>query len=242
MPSTANLSDVFKSLTSITAYRAQPTSPADTTTTAALARDAAVIPVTSATGIVAAEPFFLIGDAGTELNTVASIATTNVTPSRKVVIAQAIGARYLEAVAYSLGHIAEDSAQVGGSSSLNPIPAATSSVPIGYFNLGGALSFGFSLLGVNARSFALAFGQEELETGTGTSADPWQNLAGQTTVGTHSMLCFRALGVLKSGKFIEVDMLDCTTEVAADLNISGKSVRPIPVGGSCTGHIVRIWS
>jgi hypothetical protein len=130
----------------------------------------------------------------------------------------------------------------GGSSTSNPIPAATSRTPIGYLSVGGDLTFGFGLLSFDTRSLAFAFGQDELETGAGSASDPYQTVISQESVGAHGILCFRARGVRKDGMIIEVDFNDVTIDAAADVNISGKTVRPIAVGGRCTSHIMRAWT
>jgi hypothetical protein len=243
MSSIPTAASIFKQLTSITLYRTQPTSPGDTLTTAALARLAATIPVAAITGFADTEPFVIQGDGGTELNAVSGApAGLNIIPARPIALVQSSGARVLEMIASAAGHIVEGSAKIAGTSSTTPILAATSATPIGFLSNAGALTFAFGLLGFDSRSLAMTFGQEENETGAGSSADPYQIPIGQSSVGTHGLLCARARGIRKDGKIIEVDMCDMTITVAADVNISGKAVTPISVAGSMTGAIVRIWS
>lgn len=241
MSSVPTLASVFKSLTSITAYKAV-SGGGDQLTTLAAARDATTLTLAATTSFTALDPIIIVGDGGSELNSYASAASLVVTLGRKLALAQSVGARVYEAAAVAMGHIAEDSARFGGTSSSNPIPAATSSTPIGYLQVGGELNWGFSLLGFDTRTLAYSFGQDELETGTGVSGDPYQTVIGQGTVGTHGLLCFRAKGVRKDGMNVEVDFNDCTIDAAADVNISGKQVRPVAVGGRCTSHIMRIYA
>lgn len=242
MSSIPSVSSIIKSLTSMSLFKIQPTTPGDTTTTSALAREAATIPVAAITGFADTEPFFIVGSGGTELNAVSGTpAGTDIVPARPIALAQDSGARVVEAIEYPLGHVAEGSARLTGTSTTTPIPAATAQVPIGYLSSGGALGFALSLLSFDTRSLALAFGQDELETGAGTSSDPWTTVIGQLSVGTHSLACIRGRAVRKDGKTVEVDFLDCTVTVNADVNFSGKAVNAIAVAGSCTSHIVRIW-
>jgi hypothetical protein len=242
MSSIPSVASIIKSLTSLDLYKQQPTTPGDTTTTSALARLATTIPVAAITNFADTEPFFIIGDGGTELNTVSGAPSgSNIVPATPIALAQSSGARVLEALKYPLGHIGEGSAKITGSSTTVPIPAATSATPIGFLSTGGALGFAFSLLSADARTLALAFGQDELETGAGTAADPWTTVISQLTVGTHALACLRGRALRKDGKIVLIDMLDCTVTVAADFNFAGKAVSPIAVAGSCTSHIVRFW-
>lgn len=147
MSSIPSVSSIIKSLTSIDLYKIQPTSPGDTVTTGALARAATTIPVSSLTGFADTEPLFIVGDGGTELNAVSGTpAAGNIVPARPIALAQSTGARVVEAIKYALGHIAEGTARFTGTSTTTPIPAATSSTPIGFLSVGGALGFAFSLL------------------------------------------------------------------------------------------------
>jgi len=241
MSSVPTLASVIKSLTSISAYKIV-SAGGDTTTTANAAKDAATILVTAATSFTNLDPIAIMGDGGSELNGWTSVSSLTVTLARKLAIAQTAGARVVEMAAVAMGHIAEDSARFGGTSQSTPIPAATSSTPIGYLSGSGELTFGFGLLSFDARSLAYAFGQDELETGAGSASDPYQDVFGQASVGQHGVLFFRARGVRKDGAIVEVDFNDCTIDAAADVNISGKTVRPIPVGGRCTSIIARIWT
>jgi hypothetical protein len=243
MSSIATVASVFKTLTSITAYREVSGTHGDTTTTSALARLAATIPVAAITNFLDLDSIVIQGDGGTELNSInGAPAGSNIVPARPIALVQSSGAAVKEMVASPAGHIAENSARFGGSASVVPIPAATSATPIGYFNVPGALSFNFGVLGFDHRSLAFVFGKEEDESGVGTAADPYQSVIGQSTVGIHNLLCFRARGVRKDGKIIEVDFCDVTLAVNADVNISGKQVNPLAVGGNCTTTIVRWWT
>ena len=162
MSSIPSVSSIIESLTSMTMYRPQTSTPGDTTLTANVARDAATIPVAAVTNFSANDPIAIMGDGGTELNSYVSTATLDVTTGLKIVLAQSLGARVLEMVASPLGDIAEDSARFTGASSSTPIPAATSRTPIGYLSNPGELGFAFGLLSFDYRSLALAFGMDEL--------------------------------------------------------------------------------
>lgn len=242
MSSIPSVASIIKSLTSIDLYQIQPTTPGDTTTTAALARGAATIPVAAITNFATTEPIFIVGDGGTELNTINGAPSgLNIVPAQPLALAQASGARVVEAIKYVLGHIAEGSARLTGSSTVVPIPAATASVPIGFLSTGGALGFAIAGLSFDSRILNLAYGQDQLETGAGTSGDPWTMVASQLSVGTHSLACLRGLATRKDGKTVQIDMLDCTVAVSADNNFSGKAVNPIAIAGSCTAHVIRWW-
>lgn len=242
MPSIPSTASIIKSLTSIDLYQIQPTTPGDTTLTANAARAATSLTVAAITNFASADPIFLVGDGGTELNSINGAPSgTTIVPAQPLAIAQSTGARVVEAVKYALGHIAEGSARLTGSSSTVPIPAATSAVPIGFLSTGGTLGFAIAGLSFDSRILNLAFGQDQLETGAGTSGDPWTMVVGQLSVGTHSLACLRGLATRKDGKTVQVDMLDCTVTVAADVNYSGKAVNPIAIAGSCTAHVIRWW-
>lgn len=242
MSSIPSVASIVKSLTSIDLYKIQPTSPGDTVTSAGLARAATTIPVSSLTGFADTEPFFIVGDGGTELNTVSGTPSAGaITPALPIALAQSSGARVVEALKYSLGHIAEGSARLTGTSTTTPINAATSQTPIGYLTSAGALGFSIGGLSFDTRILNLAFGQDELETGAGTSGDPWTTVVSQLSVGTHALACLRGRALRKDGKNIQLDMLDCTVTVNADINFSGKAVNAITIAGSCTGHVIRIW-
>lgn len=243
MSSIATVASIFKQLTSITFYREAASTHGSTTTTAALARLASTLPVVAITNFTDLDPIVIQGDGGTELNAInGAPAGSNIVNLRPIALAQSSGAAIIEMVSSAAGHIADGSAKVGGSSSTTPITAATAVSPIGFLSGAAALTFAFSLKDFSVRSLAMAFGQEENETGAGSSADPYQIPVGLSTVGTHGLLCARLRGVRKDGKIIEVDMCDMTVTVAADVNLSGKTDVQIPVAGSCTGLIFRLWS
>jgi hypothetical protein len=233
---------ILASLTSINAYRKAVTgTPGNTTTTAAVASGDSTVAVTALTNFTDGDPVFQYGSGGMELLEIDGTPDLDMPVARPVMIAQEAGAKFVEAVKYTLGHIAEGSASFGPTSSNTPIPAATSGAPIGYFFVPGALAGKFGLLNFNPRSLSLAFAQAEVTTGTGTAADPTQMLVNGQTIGTQGLLCFRGNGLLKDGTFVEVDFLDCTVSGTVDVNISGKAAAPIPVAFNCTGYIIRTW-
>lgn len=241
MPAASTL-QIIKSLSSIAAYRVESIAPiGDTTTTAPVLKADPTVGVAAITNFADGDPAFNIGSGGLELLEIMGAPAPAMPLRRPALIAQDTGSRFVEAVRIPLGHIAEGSASFGGGSSSTPIPAADSMVAVGSFFVPGTLTGKFSLLSFSARSLALAFGQDEVTNGTGTSADPTTQLINGDTVGTAGLLCFRAAAILKDGSFAEVDFLDCTVAGTVDVNISGKAVAPIPIAFDCTAHVIRTW-
>lgn len=244
MPAPSSL-QIIKSLTSIAAYRILTPlagdTLGDTTTTAATTSPDPTVAVASILNFADGDPAFNVGSGGLELLEIMGAPALAMPLRRPALIAQDTGSRFVEAVRIPLGHIVEGSASFGGGSSSTPIPAATSATPVGSFFVAGALTGKFSLLNFTARSLALAFGQNETTSGTGTSADPTTQIINGQTRDTAGLLSFRGAVVLKDGSFAEVDFLDCTVAGTVDVNISGKTVAPIPIAFDCTAHAIRWW-
>jgi hypothetical protein len=233
--------EVLESLTAIDLYREATGTHGDTLTTAAILQSDLTTTVAAITNFTTLDPVLIVGDAGHELNSLnGAPAGLILTLLRKLVFAQSAGARVVEMVKVSIGHIGEDSAEYSGSPAVNAVAAATSKFPIAYIAVGGELSFKFSLLGYNIENMQLAFGVIENVIGAGTSADPYQGGVGLTSPNL-GLLAFRARGVRKDGSLTEVDFLGCTITGSPTENISGKSGRPIPIEGRCVCHIKRIW-
>lgn len=233
---------IFQKLTSIDAYRIATGTFGDTTSADAITPPDTSVAVDGTLNFTDGDPIFVVGSGGLELDEIVGAPVGSpLVLRRPLMIAQDAGARIVEAVRLPLGHIGEDSATFSAASTSTPIPAATSSSPIGHFFVPGDLTGAFSLITMSPRSVAIAFGQAENTSGTGTSASPTQQLVNGQTIGTAGLLCFRAAGLLKDGTFCEVDFLDATVAGTATINISGKALRPIPVSFGCTGYIIRTW-
>jgi hypothetical protein len=241
MPRLNNGLEVLKGISKVEAFQIVTSTPGDTVTTAALAVGDATIGVSASTNFTAADPIFIIGDGGVELN---KIGTPNATMPLgfKAALAQSAGARLVEAVARNLGHIDNNGVQYSASVALTPIDAATSVTPIGYQRGVGELTAQFGLRGWNNLNFQFAHGVDESESGVGSSADPTQIVIGGSQLGTHSTMCCRVTGYRYDGKTVTQDFLNVTIEVQVRTNIGGSTPAVLPVSMKFDNVVQRIWS
>lgn len=243
MPRLNNASELFKFLDSVDVFRIATGTFGDTVTTSALARAAATVPVSAITNFSSLDPLFIVGDGGTELNSINGTPSgLNIVPLHPITIAQSSGARVVEAVRSALGHVAEDGATFGGSMSSTPINAATSRVALAYFAGPAELTWSFTLLGHNNQNLLAAFGATETETGAGTSADPHTALIDGLSVGTQGTQCFRLKGRRNDGKSVWVDLNDAIVDVNASVNMGASTPSGMALAGKCTSIIQRIFS
>jgi hypothetical protein len=239
MPRLNNGLEVLKGISKVELFSIAAT-PGDTVTTEALAKLAATVDVTSATGFTSGDPVFIIGDGGVELNAVGTPAT-EMPLKFKAAIAQSIGARFVEAVARNVGHVTGAGVQYSASLQLTPIDAATSVTPIAYQRGSGELSASLALRGMNNLNMQLAHGVDEGETGVGSEADPSQIVIGGIDLGTHGIQCMRVHGYRFDGKIVLWDYLNITVEVQAQINKGGTTPAEIPLRVKMDTMVQRIW-
>lgn len=225
----------------ISAFDIQPTTPGDTLTTVPVVAGDAVVAVTAITNFTDADYAFCIGSGGVELLKIGTPATS-MPIVQKAAIAQATGARFVEAVERVLGHIESAGVEIGGAYSLSPVPSAVWRTPIAYLPSGPAeLSVAFSLYGVNTENFLRAFAATETVLGAGTSADPYRALLDGSTIGTQGTQCIRVLGTRNDLKTVQVDFLNPTPEVAVQGAMGGTSPFTLRLQLKPTAFLVRIW-
>ena len=240
MPRLNNGLEVLKGISKVEMFSIVSTTPGDTVTTAVLAKLGASIGVLAITNFAAADPVFIIGDGGVELN---AIGTPNATmPLKyKAALPQSAGARLVEAVARNLGHVTGAGVQYSASLQLTPIDAATSVTPIAYQRGAGELSASLALRGLNNLNIQTAHGIDEGESGAGTEADPYQIVVGGVDLGTHGIQCMRVHGYRFDGKLVIWDYLNITIEVQAQINKGGSTPAEIPLKVKMDTMVQRIW-
>jgi hypothetical protein len=228
MPRQNDAGELFRKITALTLYRIAPTGPGDTTTTAAVLGTGAetTVAVTSITGFTAADPAFIIGDGGTELTL---IGTPNVTmpvsPPPK--IAQSTGARFVEAVAVTLGKIQVGSVKWTANRALTAIFEEIGDTPVQYIPGALEMSLSFSLFGYNGPNIQTLTGYAEAETGSGaTLATAYQSLLGGVNQTLTTAQVFRVQAIRYDGKNIQMDFLNAQIEasIASDMSRENPSV------------------
>jgi hypothetical protein len=248
MPRLNTGDEVMKELTSGTGLqiaRQLVTSPFSQAITAPLARGAATATVAATTNATLADPVFISGDGGTELN---ALGTPNVTmPLKyKAEFAQSTGAMIREATIAALGHISpETGITFRGARDLVPIISALARAPIKYVQAGVAdLSVSFDLILWNNSNLAFLFGQDEsLELGTGVMAsDPYQIGVGLASIGNYTGLqAIRANGTFVDGRQYMVDFCDAVVRVNGEVRLGGRPDQfRVPVTLGFTNLVQRI--
>lgn len=241
MPRQNDGAELFKALDSLQVFR-QVSGGGSTTLAAAATGGASVINITANTNFTANDPVMIIGSGGTELN-----AITNTTPTTAVPLlyklgsAQASGAQVIEAVGSSLAHISEDGIDWGGNMPINPVYSALSNAAINYYYGNVELEGALNLLGFNVANLHTWFGITEAETGTGTSADPYQGVVAGALMGTQGVQCLRATG-RRFDKNIIVDFQDAKIAPAGTAKMNRATPSGFPCTIKCTGYILRVWT
>lgn len=240
MPRQNDGTELIRKLTAIDLYRVQSGTIGDTVTTGATLKAAAVVAVTAITNFTAADPAFLIGDGGFELFT--AIGTPNVSmpiTNQKVEFAQAVGARFVEAVRVPLGKIEAGGFNFSLSRSLTAIESAQDDSPIGYEDGVLELSGGFGLLGFNPENLQLVAGVVESITGAGTSADPFQGALGGPANSTLANIALRVSFVRQDGKVGHIDCLNARINASGGVTIGKGGNKSYQCSASFTQAIKR---
>lgn len=242
MPRTNSGSELFQYLNKWYKFVIQSGTIGDTTTTAATVVGTAGVNVTASTNFTDGDFVMVDGDAGVEVMTLGTVATTPMPTTVPFLLASASGAHMVEAARIDMGHIAEGGIQYGGSQTLTEIKAATSRTAIAFFGESTTLTLSAPLLGYNNLNLLAVFGATESEDGSGTASDPYGAAITGDTVGTQGLHCYRAEGTLYDGRVVQIDFTGCTVEVNANITIGAPNPDGLPLSVKCTSFIQRIWT
>jgi hypothetical protein len=241
MPRTLAAGELLKKTTILDLYRIQTTTAGDTTTTAPVAGTGAetTVAVTSAANFSVNDPAFIIGDGGMELIKLGTPnVTMPVTPPPK--IAQATGARFVEAVKVPLGKFLQDSVSWTATKSLTAVFEEIGDTPVVYIPGPLEFSIAFGLLGYNGPNLQFATGFTEAETGDGAAeATAYQSLIGGVGQAVQSEQVMRWQGLRHDAKKIQIDFLNAYVETAINAPLTKTAPSPLSVTCKCTQLIVR---
>jgi len=242
MPRQNDGTELFRKLTAFDLYRIASGTFGDTTTTAAILGDGTetTVAVTAITNFANGDPVFISGSGGVELNAVNGTPATAMPVKFKPKLAQASGARFVEAVKVPLGKVAEGGVSISPSRSLTAIPSALDDFPIAYIEGAVEVSFTVPLLGYNIPNWQLLIGYAEGETGTGTAADPWQGVIGAVNQTLLGLQAFRLEGLRHDGKTVLVDLLDAKLETSGSVEHNRTAPAQLSVTGRVTKMIIRV--
>jgi hypothetical protein len=241
MPRLNDNTQIFKSVSTLDVYRLATVTPGSTVTTAALAVSASVCSVSATTSFASADPVFIIGDGGVELNACGAPAVA-MPLQYKAAFAQSAGAQFVEAVKTPLGYLSEDGVSFSPSQSLNAILSANSATPLNYISGIAELSVSFGLLAFSGLNLQTILGITESEIGAGTPTDPYQVSVGGASIGTQGVQCFRLTGLLHSLQNFHMDFLNARVEVSGQttMNRSGPAIYPCTI--KFTSMVKRQWT
>jgi hypothetical protein len=242
MPRTNSGSELFQYLDHFYKFVIQSGTIGDTTTAAATVVGTASVDVVASTNFTAGDYVMVDGDAGVEVMTLGTIATTPMPTTVPFLLASSSGARMVEAQRIDMGHVAEGGIQFGGSQTLTEIKAATSRTAIAFFGESTTLTMTVPLLGYNNLNLLATFGATESEDGSGTSSDPYGAAISSDTVGTQGLHCYRAEGTLYDGRIVQIDFTGATVEVNANITIGAPNPDGMTLNAKVTSFIQRIWT
>lgn len=208
-------SDFFQYLNSVTRYTIVTSTPGDTTTSEAILGTGAEtsVDVVSSTNFTAADPVMIIGTGGVELAIIGTPATT-MPVTRPLKVPQASGARMVEAVAVSMGHIGPEGVSFGGTATRTSIFASTARSAVSYFPAPAEMTCTIPLRYKTGLDLQAAFGAPDSETGDGLAeATAYAVHVGQSNIATLGIHCYRLQGVTEGGDNVQVDILGAYNEV-----------------------------
>ncbi len=241
MPRQNDAGELLKKITALTLFRLQTGTVGDTTTTAPVLGTGAEtsVAVTAITNFTAADPCFIIGDGGLELTL---IGTPNVTmpvsPPPK--IAQSTGARFVEAVAVTLGKIAQGSVKWSANRALTAVFEEVGDTPVCY--IPGTLECGldFALYGYNGPNVQLLTGYLEAETGSGAAlATAYQSLIGGVNQALQTAQVFRVQALRYDAKNIQIDFLNVQIAAAINSDLSRMNASTLNGSVKASAMIIR---
>lgn len=244
MPRTLAAGELFKKLTGLTLYRIK--SGGGSTTTAAAVTGAGsetTVDVVSATGFAAADTAFIIGENGMEQVVIGGTPATTmpVTPPPK--IAAAIGARFVESEAVSLGKIPLGSVSWAANKALTAVFEEIGDAPLVYIPGSLELELTFALYGYNGPNIQLLTGYAEAETGDGAAyATAYQSVIGLPGQAVQGEQLFRVRGLRHDGKNIEIDFLNAYIQAAINSTLGREAPAQLQGSAKASALIVRQWT
>jgi hypothetical protein len=243
MPRTNAAGELIKSVVSLTLYRKH-TTPLETTVSEAVLGDGTetTLDVASAASFVAADPVFIIGDGGLDIVKIGTpAATMPISPPPK--LAQTTGARFVRALAVSMGKIGQGSITWTGSRSLTAVFEEVGDAPVVY--LPGTTEFGlsWSLLCNNALNVLRLMGYEEAETGDGAAeATAYQSVAGAVGQALHTELVLGLHLLRHDAKNLRIFFLNSYIEAAISSNPSRTSPALLNGAAKCSAIKIQQWT
>jgi hypothetical protein len=241
MPRTNNDTELFRNLTRVDFYRILIGTPADTTTTVAVAVGDATATVASSANFANGDPAFIVGDGGMELAIINNAPALAMPLSRKLAIPQSIGARFVKAVKTYAGKTDANGFQFGGDAAMTAIMSGDQRLPVGYYFDKGEISFDMALLGFSIENLQLTMGMTESVTGTGVTADPWQGAVAGSSLGQHELMCVRVTGVRMDGRTVEFDFLNAKVGPSGKNQLKQQAGVSYGLTGKATALIKRVW-
>lgn len=243
MPRTNAAGELIKSVTSLTLYRKH-TTPTETTVSEAVLGDGTetTLDVASATGFVAADPAFIIGDGGLDIVTIGTpAATMPISPPPK--IAQTTGARFVRALAVSMGKIGQGSVVWTGTRGLTAIFEEVGDTPVVYIPGTAEFSLAFSLLCQNGLNILRLLGYEEAETGDGAAeATAYQSIAGVAGQALHTELVLGLQLLRHDAKKLRIFFLNSYIEAAISSNPSRTTPALLNGTAKCSAIKIQQWT
>lgn len=241
MPRLNNSDELFKRLTRLEIYTPATSSPGTTSTSANATAGATALVVAAITNFSDNDYLFINGDGGFELNQVDGAPAGSSIPLEFTLgKAQSSGATVVEATQAIVQRIAQDGLGFSPSFTQEPIFSADAAGAIGYFEGQGEFALSFGLLGFNGPNLLLAVGAPvSLETGTGTTGDPYQTHIATTDFNTVGSLAIRAVGTRYNGGTFHVDFNDVRIEAAGEARMARGRELIIPVQAKFTRYAFR---
>lgn len=241
MPRQNDNTELLKRLVSIEMVLPQSGTIFDQTTTVATAKNNATIAVPAITNATAADPVFIIGANGIEVNKLGTPATT-MPLTFKTAFQHPIGARVLEAQILPLGRVEVNGFTLSPSQSETLIEAADVDTAVQTIAGTLELAYSFALLGANAQNLLNALGYDDNETGAGTVADPHQSTVGDGTATKLGIVAFRLTLLRFDLKTVTLDFTNCSIAPQGAIQMGAKSgVASIPFSGKCSYIVRRQW-
>ena len=243
MPRLGTAGELFKKVTALSWVRIQPTSPGDTTTTAAVLGTGAetTVAVTSSTGFTTGDLAFIIGDGGHDLVKIGTpAASMPVTPPPK--IAQSTGARFVEAESVALGKYAQDSISWTANKTLTSIFEEIADTAVVQIESPIEFSISFGILNYSLLNLQFSAGYADAETGDGLAeTTAHQVLLGGVNQAVHGPQVIRLDGLKHDLKKIRMDFTNAQVETAINANVGKSNASVLNVTCKCSQIIARSW-
>lgn len=243
MPRQNDAGEAIKRVTSLTMYRKHTTPSETTCTNAVTGAGTETTAVVAAVGAFAAnDPAFIYGDGGLDIVQVGAVPATTMPISPPPKIAQSAGARFIRALAVSMGKIAEGSITWTGSRSLQAIFEEVGDAPLVYIPGNVEFGIGFSLFGHNVQNILRLMGYEEAETGDGAAeATAFQGIAGLAGQALHTELVFGLQLLRHDAKKLRIMFLNSYVEAQINANPSKNSVAQLNGTAKCSAIKIQQW-